>query len=652
MFVKITICLLSLTVLLAACTAVGTPLSSGSVIASLSPTPSNPLYKDPNQPVDLRIEDLLARMTLDEKIAQMVQPAQNTLSAVDVSAFSLGSVLSTAESISETNSLVDWTTIPGTYLEAAAKTRLGIPLLYGIDSMHGFGHVNGATIFPHNIGLGATRDPALVESIGRAVAEEMRAAGIPWSFGPVVAVPQDIRWGRTYEGFSEDTALVTQLARAYILGFQTLPPGYAAAPGQTWFGGASAKHFIGDGGTIWGSSRQVIFEKQFMLDQGNMQLPEEALRRLFLPPYQAAVQADVMSIMASYSSWRGTKMHAQKYLLTTLLKNELGFQGFIVSDCAGIEQVDPDYYTAVVTSINSGVDMDMCPSSYLIFMTTLRQAVENGDITEERINDATRRILRAKFKLGLFEKPYADPDLVATVGSTEHRLLARQAVRESLVLLKNDNSALPIDKNIPSLLLAGIDNSGIQSGGWTLEWQGVTKDLLGATTIFTGIKAALSPDTRVYYDSSGQFPDFSGTAPVGVVIVGELPYAEGLADSADLRLSPGDIEIIQRVRVKVDKLVVIILSGRPLVITDQFLIPDAWVAAWLPGSEGQGVADVLLGDYPFTGKLPYTWPRSNEQLPINENNDIGNTGCAAPLFPFGFGLGQAGSQPIGWLDCP
>jgi beta-glucosidase len=356
--------------------------------------------------------------------------------------------------------------------------------------------------------------------------------------------------------------------------------------------------------------------------------------------------------MASYSSWRGTKMHAQKYLLTTLLKNELGFQGFIVSDCAGIEQVDPDYYTAVVTSINSGVDMDMCPSSYLIFMTTLRQAVENGDIMEERINDAARRILRAKFKLGLFEKPYADPDLTATVGSAEHRLLARQAVRESLVLLKNDNSALPIDKNIPSLLLAGIDNSGIQSGGWTLEWQGVTEDLLGATTIFTGIKAALSPNTQIYYDSSGQFPDFSGTAPVGVVIVGELPYAEGLADSADLRLSPGDIEIIQRVRVKVDKLVVVILSGRPLVITDQFRIPDAWVAAWLPGSEGQGVADVLLGDYPFTGKLPYTWPRSNEQLPINENNDIGNTGCDAPLFPFGFGLGQAGSQPIGWLDCP
>jgi beta-glucosidase len=278
--------------------------------------------------------------------------------------------------------------------------------------------------------------------------------------------------------------------------------------------------------------------------------------------------------------------------------------------------------------------------------------VENGEVTEERINDAVRRILRAKFKLGLFEKPYADPEFTTSVGSAEHRLLARQAVRESLVLLKNDANTLPIDKHVPALLLAGIDNSGIQSGGWTLEWQGVTENLQGATTIFSGIKAGLSPETRVTYDSAGDFSNFTGTAPVGVVLVGELPYAEGVGDSADLRLPPGDIAIIQRVRAKVDKLVVVILSGRPLVITDQYQEADAWVAAWLPGSEGEGVADVLLGDYPFTGKLPYTWPRSNEQLPINANNAAGKTGCAAPLFPLGYGLGQAGSQPLEWLDCP
>jgi beta-glucosidase len=620
--------------------------------ASPTSTPSKILYKDSSQPVEVRLEDLLARMTLDEKIAQMVQPIQNTTSSGDVEAFSLGAMLSTAESISEENSLADWTRIPGAYLEAAAKTRLGIPLLYGVDSMHGFGHVNGATIFPHNIGLGATHNPALVTQIGQAVAEEMRAAGIPWNFGPVVAVPQDIRWGRTYEGFSEDTALVTQLSEAYIRGFQTLPPGYDAAPGQTYFGGATAKHFIGDGGTIWGSSRQFLLDKQCMLDQGNVQLPESALRSLFLPPYRAAVEADVMSIMASYSSWRGTKMHAQKYLLTNLLKGELGFQGFIVADCAGIKQVDPDYYTALVTSINAGVDMSMCPGSHITFLGTLKQAVEKGDVTEGRIDDAVRRILRAKFKLGLFEKPYAYPDLVKTVGSEEHRLLARQAVRESLVLLKNDNQALPIDKNIPAILLAGNDNSGIQSGGWTLEWQGVTENLKGATTIFEGLKAALSPSTQVYYDSSGRFPNFSGIAPVGIVIVGEFPYAEGVADSADLRLSPQDIKIINQMRDRVEKLVVVILSGRPLVITGQYLSADAWVAAWLPGSEGAGVADLLLGDYPFTGKLPFTWPRSNEQLPINESNTPGKTGCETPLFPFGYGLGQAGSQSIEYLNCP
>ncbi len=377
---KLTLRLLIFTILLAACAArIPAASTEPPAIPPASAPPLNLLYKDPNQPVELRVDDLLARMTMDEKIAQMVQPdVNNALPVSDASALSLGAVLSTAGSISETNSLADWTNIPNTYLQEAIKSRLGIPLLYGVDSMHGFGHVNGATIFPHNIGLGATHDPALVEKIGQAVAEEMRAAGIPWSFGPVVAVPQDIRWGRTYEGFSEDTALVTQLSGAYIQGFQTLPDGYAATPGQVWFGGATAKHFIGDGGTIWGSSNQVIFDIQFMLDQGNVQLPEEALRKLFLPPYQAAVKADVMSIMASYSSWRGTKMHAQKGLLTNLLKGELGFQGFIVSDCAGIEQVDPDYYTALVTSINAGVDMDMCPNNYFNFMSTIKPARGEG----------------------------------------------------------------------------------------------------------------------------------------------------------------------------------------------------------------------------------------------------------------------------------
>jgi beta-glucosidase len=625
---------------------------------AVSPTPVPPatpdklLYKDPHQPVEVRVEDLLARMTQDEKIGQMVQPVQQGIPATDVDHYFLGSVLSTAGSISETNSLQDWTTIPRTYIERALTTRLGIPLIYGVDSMHGFGHVNGATIFPHNIGLGATHDPALVEKIGRVVAQEMRAAGIPWNFGPVVAVPQDIRWGRTYEGISEDTALTTELSRAYIHGFQTIPEGYPATLGQVYFGGATAKHFIGDGGTLWGSSRVSLNGVQAMLDQGNVQLPEAELRRLFLPPYQAAVEADVMSIMASYSSWKGTKMVAQRYLLTVLLKGELGFKGFIVSDCAGVEQADADYYTAVVTSINAGVDMSMCPADHILFITAVRGAVEKGDITQARLDDAVRRILRAKFKLGLFENPYGDQSLAATVGSDEHRLLARQAVRESLVLLKNDRQALPIDKNMSAILFAGIKDAGTQAGGWTIEWQGVTGDLLGATTIYQGIQRAVGSNTQVLYEARGVFADFKGTAPVGIAVVGELPYAEGVADLSDLQLSLEDIELISNLRLKVEKLIVVIISGRPLIITDQYQTADAWVAAWLPGSEGQGVADVLMGDYPFTGKTPYTWPRSYEQLPINENNAAGKTGCQAPLFPFGYGLGDAGSKPIEWIECP
>jgi len=645
---KKTLLLLLLGLLLVACSSRNTT----PIPPAPAATPDKLLYKDPAQPLAARVEDLLARMSLDEKVAQMVQPIQQVIPASDVEAYSLGSVLSTAGSISESNSLMDWTDIPRTYLEAALNTRLGIPLIYGVDSMHGFGHVNGATIFPHNIGLGATRDADLVQKIGQATAEEMRAAGIPWDFGPVVAVPQDIRWGRTYEGFSEDTALVTQLGEAYIRGFQALPPGYPATPGQVYFGGATAKHFIGDGGTVWGSSRIALNGVQAMLDQGNMQLPEEELRRLFLPPYQAAVKADVMSIMASYSSWKGTKMVAQRYLLTVLLKGELGFQGFIVSDCAGVEQADKDYYTAVVTAINAGVDMSMCPTSHTIFIATAMQAVEDKAIPQARIDDAVRRILRAKFKLGLFENPYGDQSLARTVGSDEHRQLARQAVRESLVLLKNDHAALPVDRNASAILFAGIKDAGTQAGGWTLEWQGVTGDLLGATTIFQAVQQSVGPETQVLYDAGGVFADFNGTAPVGIAVVGERPYAEGVADLSNLQLSIDDIKLIDNLRLKVDKLIVVILSGRPLIITDHYQTADAWVAAWLPGSEGQGVADVLFGDYPFTGRSPYTWPRSYDQLPINENNASGKTGCDAPLFPYGYGLGQAGSQPIVWIECP
>jgi len=613
-------------------------------------------YKDPSQPVEVRLEDLLSRMSLEEKIGQMTQVENNSISPYylfppsEVVKYFIGSVLSGGNS-SGFYSLADWTGVAKSYEVEAVKSPLGIPLIFGVDSVHGFGHVNGATIFPHNIGLGATRDPELVRQIGQVTAEEMRAAGIPWNFAPCVAVPQDIRWGRTYEGFSEDTALVTELSSAYIQGFQTIPEGYDSSDGQTLYALATPKHYIGDGGTAWGSIQQYMYH-QYMLDTGDMQVDEAKLRRLFLPPYQAAVNSGAMSVMVSFSSWNGVKMHAQRYLLTDVLKGELGFQGFIVSDWGGINQVDPDYYQAVVTAINAGIDMNMVPFYYQRFFYTMKYAMENGDIAQARIDDAVRRILRAKFMLGLFENPYGDPDLAVTVGSEEHRALARQAVRESLVLLKNNNHALPIDKNVSTILVAGINSTGIQSGGWTLDWQGEQRNTLVGTTILEGIQELVGPNTQVLFNGSGQFASFSGKAPVGVAIVGEVPYAEGLGDRADLALYQVDLAVINALRPKVDKLIVVILSGRPLVITDQYQTADAWVAAWLPGSEGAGVADVLFGDYPFVGKLPYTWPRSNDQLPLNIHNSANLTGCAAPLFPFGYGLGSAGSQPIEWLNCP
>jgi beta-glucosidase len=637
---KRTTCLLLLVVLLVSC----------------APKSRSAPYKDPSQPVDVRVEDLLFRMTLEEKIGQMTQVENNSISPYylfppsEVAKYFIGSVLSGGNSSGWT-SLADWSRLAKSYEVEAVKTRLGIPLIFGVDSVHGFGHVNGATIFPHNIGLGATRDPELVRQIGQVTAEEMLAAGIPWNFAPCVAVPQDIRWGRTYEGFSEDTALVTELSSAYIQGFQTVPKGTRSSDGQTLYALATPKHYIGDGGTAWGSIHQYMYD-QYYLDTGDTQLDEATLRRLFLPPYQAAVNSGAMSVMVSFSSWNGVKMHAQRYLLTDVLKGELGFQGFVVSDWGGIDQVDPDYYTAVVTAINAGIDMNMVPYYYQIFIAIMKQAVMNGDITQERIDDAVRRILRAKFMLGLFENPYGDPSLAVTVGSEEHRALARQAVRESLVLLKNDNHALPIDKNVSTILVAGINSTGVQAGGWTLEWQGEQRNTLAGTTILVGIQELAGPNTQVLYDSSGQFASFSGKAPVGIAIVGEMPYAEGMGDRADLTLYKRDLLVIDALRPKVDKLIVVILSGRPLVITDQYQSADAWVAAWLPGSEGAGVADVLFGDYPFVGKLPYTWPRSNDQLPLNINNSANLTGCAAPLFPFGYGLGNAGSQPIEWLNCP
>jgi beta-glucosidase len=613
------------------------------------------IYTDASQPVEARVEDLLKRMTLDEKIGQMTQVEKNSIRTGDITKYYIGSILSGGGGSPFTNTPAAWYAMVEKYQDEALKTRLSIPLIYGVDAVHGHGNLLNATIFPHNIGLGAANNPGLVEKIGRATAEEMLATGIPWNFAPVIAVVQDVRWGRTYEGFSEDTEIVSTLSAAYIKGMQTLAEGDAVSPSQSIFTLATPKHFIGDGATIWGSSRTGAYK----LDQGNVQVPESVLRELYLPPYQRAVDAGALNVMASFSSWKGTKMHAQQYLLTDVLKGELGFSGFIVSDWQAIDQIYPnDYYASVVTSINAGVDMNMVPYDYIRFIETMQQAVKNGDIPESRVDEAVRRILRVKFTLGLFESPMPDVKYRNTVRSREHVELARQAVRESLVLLKNENNVLPLSKNTPVIFIAGegANDIGLQCGGWTLEWQGKKGNEDEGTTILSGIRALANSSTRIEYNRNGDFSEFKDTAgnpfiaDMGIVVLAENPYAEGVGDAADISLTRSEIELLERTRKQSDSVVVILLSGRPRVITEGLPLAEAWVAAWLPGTEGAGIAEVLFGDYPFTGKTAFSWPRSNEQLPININNSKDKTGCDAPLFPFGYGLRYGESMPE-MLEC-
>lgn len=612
-------------------------------VETQAPTPAQPTpdYLNPALPAEARARDLLARMTLEEKIGQMTQVEKGSIPPADVTRYFIGSILSGGGGYpSGDNTPEGWAKMVDGFQKAALETRLAIPIIYGVDAVHGHSNLKGATIFPHNIGLGAANDPQLMEKIGRATAEEMRATGIPWNFAPVLAVVQDIRWGRTYEAYGENTALVTSLGSAYLKGLQ------ASGAGESLFVLATPKHYIGDGGTTWGTSRT----ENYKLDQGDTQMDEATLRALFLPPYQAAIEAGAQSIMVSYSSWNGVKLHGHKYLITDVLKGELGFTGFVVSDWAGIDQVDSDYYTAVVTAINAGVDMNMVPQGYQRYINTMKQAVEKGDISIQRIDDAVLRILTVKFKLGLFEQPFSDPAYLETVGSDAHRQLAREAVAKSLVLLKNDIAALPLAKDTPLIYVAGMmaNDIGAQCGGWTIEWQGKSGNITPGTTLLEAIEATATGTVRF-----NRFGDFEGApkADAAIVVVGEKPYAEGRGDTDTPALTKNDLELIQRVRTHAEKVIVILISGRPLVITDALPYADAFVAAWLPGTEGQGVADVLFGDRPFTGKLPFTWPHTVEQLPFNFNA-LPAEGCDAPLFPYGYGLEATVSEPLALPVCP
>lgn len=609
---------------------------------------SAPAYLDPALPVAERVDDLLARMTLAEKIGQMTLVEKNSIVPTDITTKAIGAILSGGGGSPRINQPAEWLKMVNGYQEQAMQTRLAIPLLYGVDAVHGHSNVYGAVLFPHNIGLGATGNAELVREIGRVTAVETAATGIYWNYAPAVSVPRDVRWGRTYEGYSENTELVTMLSEAYLLGLQ----GDDLTAVDTII--ATPKHFVADGGTAWGSSTT----NSYQIDQGDAQIDEAILRAVHLPPYVAAVEAGARSIMVSYSSWNGVKMHAQEYLITDVLKGELGFTGFVVSDWEAIDQIDRNYYHAVVAAINAGIDMNMVPAKYTLFIDTLTMAVENGDVPQERIDDAVRRILTVKFELGLFERPFTDETLLATVGSEAHRQLARQAVRESLVLLHHDGETLPISPDTGVIFVAGeaADDVGFQAGGWSIEWQGRVGAITPGMTILDAVENSVSPNTRVNYNRFGNFERLTAAdggpliADVGIVVVGERPYAEGVGDRADLGLSEADLETIARMRDRSDKLVVILIAGRPLIIGDVLPLADAVIAAWLPGTEGQGVADVLFGAYEFSGRLPYTWPRSMDQLPFDFDN-LPADGCSAPLFPFGYGLKTSDATAVP-PECP
>lgn len=582
------------------------------------------------------IERLIGRMTLTEKIAQMTQADVKSLHEGAVRELGIGSVLSGGGGNPTPNNPRAWSEMVRRVQREALLSRLGIPLLYGVDAVHGHSNVRETTIFPHNVGLGATHDVDLVERIGAVTASELLATNVHWTFAPAVSVPQDIRWGRTFEGFSQDPALVSALGAAFIRGLQGRD-GSADRNHRPVL--ASPKHFVGDGGTAWGSTLRYDWIQgwwtsnapdRWQLDQGDLRSDEATLRRVHLPPYEEAIAAGALSIMVSYSSWNGQKLHAHRYLLTDLLKGELGFGGFLVSDWLGVSQLDPNFDDAVCLAINAGLDMVMVPFQYLRFIRAVKIGVETQVIPVSRIDDACRRILQVKAALGLFDDPFGDSALLPLVGSAAHRAVAREAVSKSQVLLKNKEATLPLSIDTRRVLVAGpgADDIGLQCGGWTIEWQGGRGAITEGTTLLGAISEVISPDTRLVYRPDGKFGAEHGE--VGIVVLSEMPYCEGEGDRDDLSLTAEEVELVRRVRRHCNSLVLVIYSGRPLIIGELLDLCDAVVAAWLPGTEAQGIADVLFGFEPFTGRLSYEWPRTMEHV-RSRNGE-------APLFPLSYGL--------------
>ncbi|SOD83308.1 glycoside hydrolase family 3 N-terminal domain-containing protein [Streptomyces sp. Ag109_G2-15] len=598
-------------------------------------------YLDAKLPVKRRVADLLSRMSLAEKAGQMTQAERGAVGGGgDIATYALGSLLSGGGSTPTPNTPEAWAGMIDAFQLRAQATRFQIPLIYGVDAVHGHNNLAGATVMPHNIGMGATRDPELAEQAGAVTAAEVRATGIPWDFAPCLCVSRDERWGRSYESFGEDPALV-QSMETVIQGLQGRANGRDLSRNDKVL--ATAKHFVGDGGTEYGSSTTGTYT----IDQGVTKVTRQQLEAVHLAPFKTAVDRGIGTVMPSYSSLdvlgdgQGpVKMHARADMINGVLKDRMGFDGFVISDWNAIDQLPGDYASHVRTSVNAGLDMMMVPYGYKDFTGTLVDEVRAGRISEQRIDDAVARILTQKFKLGLFEHPYADTTGAAAIGSPAHRAVAREAAAESQVLLKNTGGLLPLKKS-EKVYVAGsnADDIGNQSGGWTLTWQGSSGNITPGTTILQGMRAA---GGNVTYSKDASAP--TDGYDVGVVVVGETPYAEGVGDVGNghvLQLSAADRAAVDKVCAAM-KCAVLIVSGRPQLIGDRLDRIDALVASWLPGTEGEGVADVLYGKRPFTGQLPVTWPRSESQLPINVGDESYD-----PQFPYGWGLTTLTRVPQG-----
>ena len=584
-------------------------------VVSCIDKPSNEM--DKNVVIEQKIDSLLAQMTLREKIGQMTQIRHfDTDSLDEIGTKFIGSVIQTQGPIPG-QSAAEWQAYFTSLQKIALSTRLGIPLLIGVDAIHGQNTFNGATIFPHSIGMGATMDTALVREAAAITAIEMQATGFNWTFAPCIAVPYNEKWGRFYEAFSESSEVCSKLGVASIKGYQGILSDRTSVL-------ATAKHYLGDGSTDFG------------VDGGNCSLDKQEINQRLIPPYLAAIHAGVGSIMVSFNSLLGLTMHANKELITDSLKKSFGFDGMVISDWKGYSRFGENEI------INAGIDMVMAVDGDLDeFQSNLFQGVQSGYVSMERIDDAVRRILRQKFRLGLFKHPFPDTGLIKRIGCKAHRDLARKAVRESLVLLKNKDHVLPLGKKSDKIVVVGehANNTGLQSGGWTINWQGSSKNYTGATTILKGIRD-FSDDTVIYDPhATGKYID----ADVAIIVVGETPYAEFMGDIGDdhgkysLTLSKKHQEYINAYAGKGPKIVVILISGRPLVITGPIEKADAFVAAWLPGSEGKGIAEVLFGAYDFTGTLPHSWPKSIQDFSGKYGPNYWDS-TATPLYKMGYGL--------------